>query len=176
MKLIEDRENGTRRVAKSFKGLKSLAKQSEKKNCDVNVIVARYQKTGLLVQDLEMASRRQVFGNFENAPDYHSALCAVAKANSAFNALPADLRKRFNHDTGAYIDFVMDPKNTKECIELGLLPKDRSAVRYVDRVSGKVTNILGQVIGHLDEKGDIVEDTPAVAPAGGAPAGQTPIA
>lgn len=69
----------------------------------------------------------------------------------------------------------MDPKNTVEAIKLGLLPRDRSAVRYVDRVSKKVTNILGQVVGHLDDQGNIVEDekpAPVAPGAGSAPAGK----
>lgn len=175
MKIINAvRGDGSRRVALDFTGDKGRAKQSEKASCDINKIVARYQKTGLLVSDLQMASRQAAFGDFTGAADFHTTMSRVAKVTQAFEQLPAMLRKRFEHDPAKYIDFMLDPKNTVEAIKLGLLPKDRSAVRYCDRVTGKVTNILGQVVGHLDESGNIVEDNPAPeAPgAGSAPAGQ----
>lgn len=174
MQIVEKvRPDGSKRVAVSFAGMKSRTKQSEKRGADINLIVARYKKTGLLVSDLEMASRKAVFGNFENAADFHGTMSRVAMVEQAFEQLPSGLRKRFDHDAGKYLDWICDPKNTVEAIKLGLLPRDRSAVRYVDRVSGKVSNILGQVVGHLNEKGEIVEDNPApVAPgAGSAPAG-----
>ena len=38
----------------------------------------------------------------------------------AFDALPAELRERFENDPGKFVEFCLDPKNKDEAVELGL--------------------------------------------------------
>ena len=171
--VISFRPNGSKRVAISFKGRKSRTKLSQFAETRMSTFFEKYDRVpGSFALDMSEAGKHQTFGDFSGSMDFHAMQCQVAKVNERFMMLPAALRKRFNHDAGEFIDFVFNPVNAKECIQLGLLPKDRSAVRYVDRTTGKVTNILGQLVGHLDEKGDIVEEPAAPASGGGAPVGQ----
>lgn len=95
---------------------KSLTKQSMKKETDVNFIVAKYQKTGM------MQHREQHEGQYGEffAIDYHEALNAVIAAQTMFSTLPSSMRNRFNNDPGEFIAFVENPDNLEEMNELGL--------------------------------------------------------
>lgn len=96
-------------------------KQSFASECDVNRVMARYRKTGVLGNPLD--TRRPYFGDFSSVSGYQESLEFVRGAERAFLALPTDLRMRFGNDVAALLRFVADPVNAKECIELGLLPK-----------------------------------------------------
>ena len=105
----------------------TLAQQSFKDDADINVILERFNVTG----ELPAAAREPQYGDFLDSPvDYKSAMDVVMCAQSAFNALPARLRSRFENDAAKFVDFVSDDKNRNEAIELGLLdsaPADVSA-------------------------------------------------
>ena len=44
-------------------------------------------------------------------------------AQDMFESLPADIRTKFGNDPGRFLDFVEDPQNEEELIELGLKPR-----------------------------------------------------
>lgn len=94
-----------------------MTQQSFKAECDINTIMARYQKTGLL----EHVSRYQ--GRYEDVAesmDYQSALNVVMAAEEAFASLPSSIRARFENDPGQFLAFVEDPGNEDEMVDLGL--------------------------------------------------------
>lgn len=96
----------------------SMTRQSFKKDCDINYIMAKYQKTGLI----EHVNRYQGnYGDFLNVDDYQSSLIKVMQANDAFESLPSSLRKRFSNDPAEFLSFVQNPDNRDEMIELGLI-------------------------------------------------------
>ncbi len=99
----------------------SKTQQSAKDDCDINVIMDRH-KNG--VPPAYGETRQAVYGDFSDFPDYETASVAVANANSLFANLPASIRKRFENSPGQFLDFVADPENKAEAIELGLLPKE----------------------------------------------------
>ena len=108
-----------RRVMKET-GEKSLTKQEFVAQCDVNNIMKKYQETGLL----EHVNRYQgSYGEFADAPDYHTALNKMHEADEMFMTIPADIREMFRNDPGAFLEFVMNEDNEDEMRELGLLPK-----------------------------------------------------
>lgn len=97
---------------------KSLTHQSMADECDINRIMAKFQKTGIL--DHRNSFEGQ-YGDFTNAPeDYHSSMNAVLSAETMFKSLPSSVRKKFQNDPGQFIDFVGDPANKKEMISMGL--------------------------------------------------------
>lgn len=116
--------DGRRRTSITFKD-KSLTNQSDKKSCDINVIMDRYQKTGLV----DHVARFN--GNYEDcagAVDYHTALNIIQAADEAFMTLPSALRARFENDPAMFIEFVNNPANFDEVVSLGLAKaKDTSA-------------------------------------------------
>lgn len=90
--------------------------QSQAAECDVNVIVDRFMKTGVLPG----VDIKRVYGDFSEPLEYHDAMNVVAHAQLQFDSLNAKVRKRFGNDPTEFLSFVMDPTNAAEMIKLGL--------------------------------------------------------
>ena len=58
-----------------------------------------------------------------------------------FDNLPSDVRNRFNNNPAQLLDFVADPENKEEAIELGLLPKPEITKQIIEE-DGKYFQIL----------------------------------
>lgn len=99
---------------------KSLTRQSEAKDCDVNVIMARYEKTGVI----PVQSREAFYADVSEMGDYRTAVHQVKMAEEYFGSLPARVRSEFDNDPAAFLDFVSDPENRGKMVELGLLPPE----------------------------------------------------
>ena len=95
----------------------SLTKQEFKDECDINVLMKRYQKTGLFPQHPGQSPR---YVSNIGAPDFLEAQNLVIKAREEFMALNAELRKRFDNDPAKFYAFVNDEKNADELVQLGL--------------------------------------------------------
>ncbi|AXH75995.1 MAG: internal scaffolding protein [Microviridae sp.] len=92
-------------------------KQSFKDECDINVIMKRYQATGILEHTREAAGQFLDVSGIE----FQSAMNVVAEAQSLFADLPAQIRSRFENDPARLLDWVHDPKNVQEAASLGFL-------------------------------------------------------
>lgn len=92
------------------------AKQSFKEECDINNIMAKYQRTGALSW---LAKYDGQYGDF-SAFDFMDAQLTVAKAKEMFGALPSSVRKRFQNDPAEFLDFMSRTENAEEAIKLGL--------------------------------------------------------
>lgn len=112
-----------RRVQFKTKG-PTLTKQAMRDACDINRIMKRYQKTGLI----EHVKQGGTYGDFTDVKSYHEAMNQVLAANEAFMTLAAELRARFNNDPSKMIEFLTDPANIKEAEELGLIEKKKRPV------------------------------------------------
>ena len=88
----------------------SRTKKSFKNECDVNHIMSRYTRTGQLPN---MIRAEPKYGNFANVKDFQESMNVVLHANEQFEALPAEVRKRFGHDPSRMLEFVADPNNKK---------------------------------------------------------------
>ncbi len=100
-------------------GEPSLAKQSFADSCDINNILAKYQKTGVIDH---MAKHGPEYGDV-SAISFTEAQQLVANATSMFNELPSRARDHFNNDPAqflAYFDENEEPDLT-ELARLGLL-------------------------------------------------------
>ncbi len=96
----------------------SLTHQSEAPACDINQIMKRFQKTGVLEHQNTFEGK---YGDFTDLPmDYHTSVNAVLEADQMFASLPNTIRKKFGNDPGNFLDFVADPKNAAEMVEMGL--------------------------------------------------------
>lgn len=106
-----------------------LVRSRTMKSCaadaDINNIMHKYKKTGILV-DPSAVNRNRVpqFGDFSDVPDFGSIVNRIADAKSAFMRLPADVRLKFNNNVAECLDFIADPANVKSAVDLGLLDKD----------------------------------------------------
>uniref|UniRef100_UPI004048DAE2 hypothetical protein n=1 Tax=Shewanella sp. TaxID=50422 RepID=UPI004048DAE2 len=95
----------------------SRTKQAFKDEANINRILDKYNRTGLMPQ----YDKPQVYGDFTQVVCYHTAQNKIAEGKQAFAELPSDLRKRFNNDPGQFLDFIGDPEsNLDEMVKLGL--------------------------------------------------------
>jgi len=101
----------------------SKTQQHFAEDVDVNNIIARFVRTGMLGDPVAMASRQASFGDFSSGEDFHAVMNKVTKAQASFGSLPADIRNKFNNDPALLIDFISKEENLKEAVDLGLLPK-----------------------------------------------------
>ncbi len=101
---------------------KSRTKQALRAMCDINNIVARYNKTGLIDHINKNAG---VYSDVSSLRDYPSALRLIKRGRDLFEALPPNIREKFGNDPSQLIVFLDDLKNKKEAIELGLVPKPK---------------------------------------------------
>lgn len=104
------------KVKVAFTGL-GRTKQAFKEECDINQILARFKKTGVL--DFQQKHQAQ-YGDC-TAIDFQNAQLLIAEANGMFAAMPSALRSRFDNDPAKFLAFVNDKRNRNEAEDLGLL-------------------------------------------------------
>lgn len=90
--------------------------QSEAESCEINNIMRKYERTGLIDHVKEN-------GRYEDLPgevDFHEAMNLVSEAQQSFDDLPATIRKEFHNSPGEFLSFVENPENVERMAELGL--------------------------------------------------------
>lgn len=101
-----------------------LCKQEFREEVDINVIVARCLKSGMMP---DMRAVQPVFADVSDIGCYADVLRRVSAAEEAFLSLPAHLRSRFHNRASELVEFVQDDRNRDEAVKLGLvaaLPPD----------------------------------------------------
>ena len=101
----------------------SMTQQQFKDEADINNIMARYQKTGVLVDPLTQTTRKPMFDDFSDLGDFRDHQQAVIDAQEMFMELPSQLRARFGNDPAELLQWLSCPENKEEAIELGLFSK-----------------------------------------------------
>jgi len=96
----------------------SLTHQSMKDECDINKIMSRWQKTGVLEHVSKYEGR---YGDFLSVTDYQSSLNAIMEAQEAFASLPSTIRDHFSNDPSNFLSAFDDPERREELISLGLI-------------------------------------------------------
>ena len=73
----------------------SLTQQSDKDKADIKKIIAKYDKTGLILHVNKMEAR---FEDVSEVKDLKVTSDIIRNAESDFNMLPSDVRKEFDND------------------------------------------------------------------------------
>lgn len=94
----------------------SMTQQQFRDECDINNIIKQYQVTGLLPE----SDKEPVYGDVSDLPSFQEAQAIIMEATDRFNALPSNIRARFDHNPGNFIAFMDNPDNLQEAVELGL--------------------------------------------------------
>lgn len=131
-----------KRVTTTFRK-PSRTKQEFKEDADINVIMRRFAKTGVLPQMQHQTPR---YVDAAEMPDLQTALHIIQDAQKHFMSLPANVRKEFDNDPMKYVEFAQKPENIEKLREWGLAPKPEP--------EPKPTKV------------EIVNQTPPAAPAG----------
>lgn len=100
----------------------SMAQQSMRDECDINVMVERFAHIGAMPPPLPSTSPV----DFDEVFDFQTAMNAVIDGQAAFMRLPAKVRDRFQNDPGQFLDFIATPDNYDEAVSLGLVEPRKS--------------------------------------------------
>lgn len=111
------------RVQIDFVDAKSMTRQEFAEECDINNIMARYERTGVWPM-LDAPQPRYL--DCSEIPDFQSAMQTVLDANVAFMSLPASVRRDFDNDPAQFVDFACDPENIGQMREWGLAPPEKA--------------------------------------------------
>lgn len=101
----------------------SMTQQHFTEECDINQILRKFIQTGILD-----TIGPGVYADISDGMDYQSALHMIKEADEMFLALPSEIRKRFNNSPAEYMDFVHDPANLEEGIQLGIFTKNPTII------------------------------------------------
>lgn len=102
----------------------SMTKQSFLAECDINNIVHAFTQTGQIAHINEKAAQG-AFVDLPDSIDYQEAIEIARAGETAFMALPAHVRARFDNDPARFLDFIEDPRNQEELIKMGLATDTR---------------------------------------------------
>lgn len=94
----------------------SLAIQSQKDEADINTIVRNFGLTGKIPDVVYMPE----YGDYTDVTDYRGAVEAIRQAEEGFLTLPGEVRARFENSPQAFMEFVHDPSNAEELVNMGL--------------------------------------------------------
>lgn len=98
----------------------SLTKQSFKKDCDIHVILAQFDRGGMVSH---LNRYPAGYADVSALGDFRDSMNVVLEAEKMFATVPSKVRARFGNDPGAFLDFVSNPDNLPEMVELGLANK-----------------------------------------------------
>lgn len=119
-----------------FDPKKNRTKASFKDEADINLIMRRYNRTGILIDPTLVRTRQPMYGDFSTSAGFRELQNQLASIRQTFEALPSDLRARLGNDPANLPDYLANPENQDEAISLGLLPKATSPATSEPTVSG----------------------------------------
>lgn len=97
-------------------------RQEFAEECDINVLMARYEATGVLTHYSKATPQ---YFDATDVPDLQRALAIVAHAEDAFMTLPAKVRKEFDNDPVQFVAFAENPDNLAKMREWGLAAPEK---------------------------------------------------
>lgn len=118
-------KNGFDRERVRFKSVgKSKVQQQFRKDSDINNILKKYEKTGLLVDPNIIRAGKPIFGDFSNMPTYFEAVTKINEINEQFMRLNPEVRAEFLNEPGNMVEFLNNPENYEKAVKMGILHKD----------------------------------------------------
>lgn len=94
-------------------------RQSEADAADINKILKRFERSGIL----PLNDRQGLYLDVSEVGDYRSALDQVMKVNEYFKTLPAESRAMFDNDPAVFLDKV-NGGDLELLVKAGVVPKD----------------------------------------------------
>jgi phage internal scaffolding protein len=105
-------------VSLSFPSVSPHTRQEFRDECDINVIMRRYQSTG----ELPVLNQGNAqFLDVSASLTFQESMNFIADAQSMFNELPSAVRDRFYNDPAQFLDFCSNDDNRTQLAEMGLL-------------------------------------------------------
>jgi len=106
------------RGVRTLNPLPSLTKQSEAEKVEINSIMSRYERTGVIDY---INVHKPIFDDVSDIEDYRTNLHKMMNAQEAFLKLPSKIRKYFSNDPLEMLNALHDSTRERELQELGLI-------------------------------------------------------
>lgn len=100
-----------------------LTQQHFGDSTDINRIMEKFNRTGVLGTGAKQSGRKPIYLNL-SGESYHEMLLRIQEAQGQFANFPAKVRKRFANNPENLLRFLGDDKNLAEAAELGLVDLD----------------------------------------------------
>lgn len=123
----------------SFPENSPVTKQEFADECNINILMSRYQTTGEMPNINEVAPQYIDVSGIE----FQDSMNFVAGAQSLFNQLPSTVRTRFHNDPSRFLDFCSNENNREEMAQMGLL---KPRAEWVDPTLGLQKQIVPEAI------------------------------
>jgi phage internal scaffolding protein len=94
----------------------SRTKQEFAEECQINNIMAKFQKTGII----DHLNKYEGRYDEHSGHDYNESMNIIAQANTMFEELPSSIRSEFENNPAKFLDFTNNPENADRMIEMGL--------------------------------------------------------
>lgn len=107
-----------KRVQTKIKG-KSLTDQSFKNGCDINLIIEKYRKTGVLPNFADKGVG--AFLDTTEIPSFLEAYEMVSRAKELFMELPSVVRKAMDNNPANLENFIQDSNNHEFLMKHGVI-------------------------------------------------------
>lgn len=133
-----------------------FTEQSHKKECDVNEILKKYDKTGLITHVAKFEGK---FGDITGI-EFKEMNDIISGAKSMFETLPVEIRTYFKNDPENLLEFMEHEENREKAIELGLISKAtaENADGFGEHVVAKESNmvvdnkVIDKKVAPMDQK------------------------
>lgn len=114
----------------------SRTKQEFLRDADISVMYERFFSGG----SLEVNKLEPKFLDLSELPSFDESQRLLADVGSQFRVQPAAFRAEFDNDESIFVDWILDPENRDEAIELGVLegePESAGADPPAEPVGGE---------------------------------------
>lgn len=108
----------------------SLTEQSHRNEVDINSIIARYRRTGVLGTPTQV--REMFYGDFSAVGSFHEVQNIIMDAAKRFMELPSNVRLAFENDPARFLDAFKDDSQLQKLIDLGLVKAPDPVVGTLD--------------------------------------------
>ena len=98
---------------------KPLTEQSHRDETNINNIVKRHGMD--LIAKTAALSTPEYIMDDDPTNDFMEAMLIVTKAQQTFEQLPSELRAKFENQPAKFMDFIHNPENIDQMVEMGLV-------------------------------------------------------
>lgn len=102
--------------------------QSQKSGADINNIMKKYTKTGVLGDPLTASLRKPMYGDFSQCLDYQSSLNKLIQVKRDFDELPIEVKKACNNDPQKLVDLVTKEELREDAYHYGILERPKPII------------------------------------------------
>lgn len=114
-----EKNNDDPSIGVDCSNLPSLTRQEFAEECDINVLMSRYEKTGEIPR-LNQAQPQYLDLEAVAGMDLQTAMNILNDATTSFMRLPAKIRGEFENDPMRFVAFAEDPANLEQLRTWGL--------------------------------------------------------